>query len=72
MGSAHIGQGSLLIGANDNDLWPLLLTVKQTCSLLAISKSTVFVMLADGSLERRRLGGATRVTLRSVLALADV
>lgn len=56
--------------ANDNCVAPLLVTVKQAGALLGIGKTSIFAALKSGTLERRKVNGATRVTLRSVRALA--
>ena len=58
--------------SNDNSALPLLVTVRQAGSLLGVGKTQVFNLLRLGVLERRKVGGATRVTLRSVRDLAGV
>ena len=55
-----------------SDPLPPLLSVQQTCALLNCSRTTVFKLLAQGELERRKYNRVTRVTLRSVLKLAGL
>ena len=61
MGLLH-RQGSLI------DI--LMVTVKQAQVLLSASKSSIFEWVNKGLLERRKIGTATRITLRSIRALA--
>ena len=49
---------------------PLLMTIEQTTAILNCGRTTVFKLLADEVLERRKIGRATRVTLRSIRQLA--
>ncbi len=49
---------------------PLLVTVRQACKMLACGKTTVFALINQGSLERRKIGKATRITLDSIKKLA--
>ena len=59
----------------NNPVWndpPLLITVREAGKLLGIGKTATFALLSANVLERRRIGGATRVTLRSVRKLAGV
>ena len=52
--------------------FPLLVTVQQACKLLACGKTKVFDLLNQGTLERRKIGKATRITLESIKKLAGV
>lgn len=58
--------------SNDNSAFPLLVTVRQACSLLGIGRTHLFQLLNTGVLERRKVGRSTRITLRSVRDLAGV
>lgn len=51
---------------------PLLVTVGDTRQLLRIGKTQVFQLANAGVLERRRVGGSTRITMRSIRKLAGV
>ena len=51
---------------------PLLVTPKRAGELLGLGKTTVFDLLNKGILERRKIGKATRITLRSVHKLAGI
>ncbi len=52
------------------ELDPLLVTVPQAQKLLGIGKTSVFSLVNQGVLERRKLGGATRITMRSIRKVA--
>ena len=54
------------------DLQPLLVTVREAGALLGFGKTKIFQLLECGALERRKVKGATRITLRSVYKLAGV
>lgn len=49
-----------------------LVTVKQAQALLNASKTSIFAWINQGLLERRKIGKATRITLRSIRVLAGV
>jgi len=51
---------------------PFLVTVSQTEKLLNVGKTTVFDLINKGRLERRKVGNATRITLRSVRNVAGI
>lgn len=51
---------------------PLLVTVHQACRMLNCGKTTVFALINQGTLERRKIGKATRITLDSIKKLAGV
>ena len=53
-------------------LEPLLATVAETRQLLRIGKTQVFQLLRDHVLERRKVNGCTRITMRSIRKLAGV
>jgi hypothetical protein len=53
-------------------LEPLLVTVREAGALLGFGKTKIFQLLECGALERRKVNGATRITLRSVRELAGV
>ena len=48
---------------------PLLLTVKDVQRLIRISRPTIYKMIDDGRLMRKKIGRATRITRESVLAM---
>lgn len=51
---------------------PLLATVAETRQLLRIGKTQVFQLLRDDVLERRKVSGSTRITMRSIRKLAGL
>jgi excisionase family DNA binding protein len=51
---------------------PLLVTVAEAGRLLRCGKSKIFEMIKEGVLERRKLGGATRITMASIRHVAGV
>ena len=51
---------------------PLLVTIAQAQKLLGVGKTKLHEMIGSGLLERRKLGRATRVTMRSVRLIAGV
>ncbi len=46
----------------------LLLKVEEACKLLNVSRATLFRLMANGQLVRRRIGGATRIPRTSLEA----
>ena len=56
--------------ANDNDVEPLLLTVKQVQRKLSLGRTKVIELCNEGVLERRHIGRCARITARSVDRLA--
>ena len=48
---------------------PLLLTVKDVQRLIRISRPTIYKMIDDGRLMRKKIGRATRITREFVLAM---
>jgi len=56
--------------ANSHDR-PLLATIRQTCKVLNCSRTKVFDLLKGGTLERRKIGRATRVTVASIQQLVS-
>ena len=64
---------AMLGATNDNEVVPLLVTVRQAQKLLGVGKTSIFLMLSVGVLERSKpLPGMTRITWRSVRKLAGV
>ena len=59
-------------GQSQAELGPFLVTPKQAGELLGVGKTTVFDLLSKNVLERRRINGATRVTMRSIRKVAGV
>ena len=55
---------------SDMEDQPLLATTRQACKMLNCGRTTVFDLLNQGVLERVKIGRATRVTVRSIAALA--
>jgi len=51
---------------------PLLVTVRDAQRLLKIGKTHVFDLLNKGVLERRKVGKATRITMRSIRNVAGL
>ena len=51
---------------------PLLVSVKHARILLGIGNTKIYAMLSDRSLERRKIGSRTLITIRSVEKLAGV
>ena len=56
----------------DEPTSPLLVTVQEACRLLSCGKTHLFVMINKGLLERRKVGNATRITMRSIRELAGL
>ncbi|WP_322154601.1 helix-turn-helix domain-containing protein [Paratractidigestivibacter sp.] len=56
-------------GAVDLEHAPALLTVKQTCATLNVSRNTVYNMIGSGKLERVKFGRAARIRTDSVARL---
>lgn len=48
-----------------------LATVETTTRILAIGRSKVFDLMSKGVLERRRIDGCTRITMRSINRVAE-
>lgn len=63
----------LAIDANDpvkaQDL-PLLHTIEEACKILNVSERTIYKCFDDGSLQRVKIRGATRITATSLRRLA--
>jgi excisionase family DNA binding protein len=55
----------------EGDVEPLLVTVAQAQRLLGVCKTTIYSLITAKKLERRRLGRATRITMRSIQAVAS-
>ena len=70
------GCGAIVLGkeVNTYQLWipPRLLTVEETAELLQLSIRHVRRLIADGRLEVKRIGRATRVTPEGIAALLDL
>lgn len=52
--------------ATGDEAEPLLATIRETCILLRCGKSKVFELCKDNTLERRKIGRSTRVTMASI------
>lgn len=51
---------------------PFLVSVEETCRLLNCGRTTIFALLSSGTLDRRKVGRATRVTMASIRRLAGI
>ena len=49
---------------------PLLVGIRDACGLLSIGKTKIFQMLAEQTLQRKKIGRKTLVTLESIRAIA--
>lgn len=54
-----------------NDTARVLVTIPEACEMLSLSRATVERLRRSGFLEARKIGHATRITVRSIEALAD-
>jgi hypothetical protein len=76
LGSSEVEQPADAVTAQEHpaeaETCPLLVTVAEAQRLLSIGKSSVFAMLNDGDLERRKVRKGTRITMRSVLRVAGL
>jgi excisionase family DNA binding protein len=53
-----------------NNEMKLLLTTREACVALGIKRSKLFQLLAEGRLDRRRIGGKVLLPVESVRAFA--
>lgn len=49
---------------------PLLVGIRDACRLLGIGKTKIFQMLAEETLQRKKIGRKTLVTLESIRVIA--
>jgi excisionase family DNA binding protein len=53
-------------------LEPILVDTKTACSLLSCGRTTLFKLINQNAIQRKKLGSKTLITLASIKALAKV
>ena len=50
---------------------PLLLRVPEACEVLAVGRSTIYVLMAQGDLDVVHIGRSVRITAESIVACVE-
>ena len=59
-----------MTAANDNG-FKLAYSVKEACEAMSLSESSIYELLAEGRLERRKIGRRTLIPRSSLMALLE-